>query len=547
MREIELKFIIPKQQLSQIMKRMQVKAAKYHELDAYYFDTPQQLLGKRGIALRMRNEDGQWVQTIKAHIDGLSQRIEENVSISHDSPNVNSLDKPEIDLTLFSKQTQKMLSQVMPLSQLSSVLMVKFGTEVNRITRNIVSRSTSDQSNSNDTSKQVVEIAFDTGKIISGELEQPICEIEFELISGSIEFLTETCKTWVGRYGLHYSTVSKAGAGSRLFAKGHATTQLAPVVMSTRKQFKPAANITGSDFLKSAIQNCLLHILPNLTEIANFAEADPNNENPVCSEHFFGRQVHQSRVGLRRLRTLLSHAHKFDAYLTKEVVNHWHSALKQVFQALGHYRDIDIIITQTQPNLQTLGAPSIKWQAPCKQTVAKAVINKQLQQVILELICYVSTPTQLSDAKKPNKQKSAKNILDKIINKQFNQVAKQSSQFVHLTIEAQHDVRKQLKKLRYLCEFAKPLYANAQSKKENAPKINDHKKPIKIFLTYLKPAQDILGQLNDASVGKHHYQTLCKNNADAWFAVGYFTAKEVQIQNESANALKTLKFAPKFW
>lgn len=507
MYEIELKFIIPENKVTAVNRQMSVKTAQHHQLDAYYFDTAEQLLGKAGIALRIRNENGSWVQTLKAKADGIAKRLEENIPL--DLPARVATSKLMPDLTLHSKAIQKLLSQVQPLPELENALTLKFATKVKRITREITRYGNK------------VEIAFDEGKIISGRKSVPICEVEFELLAGNIDFLIDTANTWVKRHQLHYSILSKAGAGARLYQsrqENQSSTKSAQskLVKANLKPFTAHKATTQEAFVRMAVQNCLQHILPNITELAN--------STPPAQ---FSDHVHQARVGMRRLRTVL----KSFASFSPDIQPAWETQLKHTFTQLGNYRDRDILKNSTQPFLESQGSPVIHWQLPEKSMVQAAVVAPDFQQMLLALIAFAaSTPQQHESSKQPKAKAALADMLEKL----FKRIAKDSSRFAKLENEQQHDVRKRLKKLRYLCDFAAPVFASKKSKP-------------KAFLQYLEPAQDVLGEFNDAAVGYAAYLALTSEDPKAWFAVGYFTAAEKTAAKHCANALQTVKFAPKFW
>ena len=158
-----------------------------------------------------------------------------------------------------------------------------------------------------------------------------------------------------------------------------------------------------------------------------------------------------------------------------------------------------------------------------------AVQANDFQLTLLELIEYtMSSPEDDTSAKSSSAKDATSNILSKL----YKKITKASTQFADLDIEAQHDVRKRLKSLRYISEFVAPMYK---------------KKDTKEFLKYLEPAQDILGEYNDNLVGHEFYLEKTDQDPTAWFAVGYFSAQEKQAAMESAISLMTIKEAPVFW
>ena len=180
--------------------------------------------------------------------------------------------------------------------------------------------------------------------------------------------------------------------------------------------------------------------------------------------------------------------------------------------------------------LESLGAPHITWDTDVKVMPIDAVCANDFQLVLLELIAFTHLPQDKGSQK-------AKPALVKILDKLFSKIAKASSHFASLDTESQHQVRKDLKTLRYVCEFADSLF---EDKKHGDKKA-------KAFIKYLEPAQDVLGEYNDNVVGHAHYQAKAKTDPKALFAVGWFGGQEKASSEKGADSLKTVKKAPKFW
>ena len=116
------------------------------------------------MGLRIRQEDQELTLTLKTNgkvVGGLHSR-------------------PEYNLPLIEKETptNAQLRGLYPFEQLpSSTLQPIFSTDFNRTFWLV------------EFQQSKIEVAFDQGKIIAGESEQPICEIEFELKSGNVQDL----------------------------------------------------------------------------------------------------------------------------------------------------------------------------------------------------------------------------------------------------------------------------------------------------------------------------------------------------------------------
>lgn len=515
MHELELKFAVPSYQQSVLRKNIDTKTAQQQRLSAYYFDTPNQDLAKKGIALRIRFEDSQWVQTLKTAGDGVAKRVELNTVLSlTGTPGTLDVSSLVPDISLITEQAVvAQLTNIMPLDELAQALTVQYFTDVQRTSRQIKKNNSR------------IEIAYDIGKVGIGHLnsqkpannhgltQSDIHEIEFELLEGDPSDLIEVAKTWCKKYKLYLSTVTKAQRGSLLLAN----KQYAQPVKADLAVLQLHKGISQFAFLQAVVNNCLVQILPNASAIA---EGSPD-----------GNLVHQLRVGIRRLRTALKHFKFAQDYIDPN----WLMVLKQTFSLLGEYRDKEILQIKTQPLLESVGAPHVEWSTAVDIMPIDAVRANDFQILLLELIGFTHLPVPADNPK-------AKASVAKKLEKLFTAIAAASDKFASLDTDSQHGVRKDLKSLRYVSEFAAPLFANQTNGKKGkkATKLN-------AFLQYLEPAQDVLGEYNDNVVGHANYLEKAKTDPNALFAVGWFSGREQASSEQCAVSLKTVKNAPKFW
>ena len=515
MHELELKFAVPSYQQSVLRKNIDTKTAQQQRLSAYYFDTPNQDLAKKGIALRIRFEDSQWVQTLKTAGDGVAKRVELNTVLSlTGTPDTLDVSSLVPDVSLITEPTVvAQLTSIMPLDELAQALTVQYFTDVQRTSRQIKKNNSR------------IEIAYDIGKVGIGRLnsqkpannhgltQSDIHEIEFELLEGDPSDLIEVAKTWCKKYKLYLSTVTKAQRGSLLLAN----KQFAQPVKADLAVLQLHKGISQFAFLQAVVNNCLVQILPNASAIA---EGSPD-----------GNLVHQLRVGIRRLRTALKHFKFAQDYIDPN----WLMVLKQTFSLLGEYRDKEILQIKTQPLLESVGAPHVEWSTAVDIMPIDAVRANDFQILLLELIGFTHLAVPADNPK-------AKATVAKKLEKLFTAIAVASDKFASLDTESQHGVRKDLKSLRYVSEFAAPLFASQTNGKKGkkAAELN-------AFLQYLEPAQDVLGEYNDNVVGHANYLEKAKTDPNALFAVGWFSGREQASAEQCAVSLKTVKNAPKFW
>ena len=164
--EIEIKFFFNEDFADELLKKISTYTVISHKnqiLDNVYFETPSRTLREMDMGLRVRRIDGQSTQTIKTSgtvIGGLHQRPEYNESIEGLVP----------ELARFKN---KIWPEHCDVKQLQEVLAPLFSTDFRRLHWLLEMQEGT-----------LIELAYDCGKIVAGEAESRICEIELELIKG---------------------------------------------------------------------------------------------------------------------------------------------------------------------------------------------------------------------------------------------------------------------------------------------------------------------------------------------------------------------------
>ena len=143
-------------------------------METTYFDTPDRILGQRAMTLRRRLENGESVCTVKTPESG-GARGEWDCKcgdIYEALPVLCKLGGPELLLSVGGR------------------LEVVCGA---RFTRQAIIVATGDFT---------AELALDSGVLIGGGRETPLCEVELELKSGSAEALMLYARVLAGRFHL---------------------------------------------------------------------------------------------------------------------------------------------------------------------------------------------------------------------------------------------------------------------------------------------------------------------------------------------------------
>jgi triphosphatase len=490
MHEIELKFQIPETRFTHLRQRFLQGRTEHVRMQAHYFDTADGLLARHEIALRLRLEGTQWVQTLKASGEHGVSRLEHNAEL----PAAAALDGApllDIDRHRGSPAHQRLVDVLG-----GTVLHEVFRTEVDRIVRVFTLPGGAE-----------IEAALDTGQVVAGPATHPLREIEFEWKAGPLQSLFALASEWVAEHGLWLDIVSKAERGTLLSrGQGHPAAARA-------KPPQVAADADGPALVRAAVGSCLAQVLRNASAVA------AGSRQP---EH-----VHQLRIGLRRLRVVLREMAPLDCGLDPG----WEAPIAELFRALGTDRDQQILEDETADALVAAGAPPLtrpRLRAGAEPLDAR-VQHPDVQQVLLAVQAHAMQASALSGGAYEG---AAVQALGDRLDALLHRLIAHSRGFVDASVDDQHAVRKELKRLRYLAEFIAPLYRD---------------KPVARFFDALAPAQDALGQHNDLAVALAAYRERAATEPEAWFAVGWLAAQQARSARAARKALKRAGQAEPFW
>lgn len=574
MAEQELKLHVPKAGRAGVEKELLRGRVTRVHLQAFYFDTPERDLVKAKIALRLRREGQQWVQTLKMPGEHSLSRIE----INHDRPSA------DLDLSVYDQEPFAAV-----LAKHASTLAICYETDVHRVLRQ--ARTALGQ----------VEIAFDTGLLRAGSLELPISEIEFELKRGQLAAVFALGKKWQQAHGLILDARSKSERGDRL-ALLNAELKTINEQKSERQepsrrraiaQFwaaRTAENISlhpkihAQAALAAVSAECLDQIIRNAAVLAEVDTADIYQAGGA--EH-----VHQLRVGIRRLRSAWSFFNGIAVLPSDEL----RSEIKLHFAKLGGTRDDDVLKETLLPVLSAAGQPPLVLDDGQTPAVTENVtLSRAFQSWLLDMLAWtvlpvppvappviiatapleVDTPVtqeqsppieslghvaaqaavQISAQLAPQiaaplashtaaeavtvvsvkiqKPLALKDALVKKLKKWHRRLLQDGLQFDQLDIEPRHELRKLGKKLRYALQFTESLLPATR---------------LKAYRKQLAAVQDILGEMNDLAVARDRFIGLRDTQPSAWFACGWITSRLDTLTQEACAAFKQLSRTETFW
>ena len=462
--EIELKLTVAPDRASQvrrlgILRQLAEKRGSTRQFSTVYFDTPDQALSKRGIALRIRNVGRRRIQTIKLPAEGpggLQIQRELETPVAGDRPDLGKIADPRLR-HLFAD------------TAVADGLAPMFATEFRRTAWPLRYDGS------------LIELAFDQGEIRAGSERTPLLEIELELKEGRPEHIFDLALAVHEALPVTIGGETKAARGYALLAGAEprpvkATPSGLVLSMSARDAFVLAA------------RNCLSQMRGN--EAAARLGEDPEG-------------IHQLRVGLRRLRALVGAYRHTVAPAAHELFSR---ELRWLQQELNPARDWDVFIGATlkpiverMPGLEAaMGAA--KELRGLAQARAQAVLASPRYTAFL-LRCYqwlaaggwASADAAILD-------RSVGEFAAAILQHRHRRLTKFGGKRAALPESDLHRLRLLAKKQRYVADFFRELYPRRATAK---------------YIAALAAIQDVLGSLNDALVSRHLVEELERFLADA--------------------------------
>lgn len=214
-KETEIKLRVSRETLAALrehplLKKRNKSGWERHDLSNQYFDTPERELAQAKVALRIRRDGDQVIQTMKTRgqsVAGLSERNEYNWDLPKAKLDLKKLEGdfwPE-QLADLDKKTIKPLFSTDFVREKAEIAWGRGKTKV------------------------VIEAALDLGQVVAGKLKEDICELELELREGEPVALLELAAELAATLPLMPCDISKAERGYRLLdASSYSVTLPAP-------------------------------------------------------------------------------------------------------------------------------------------------------------------------------------------------------------------------------------------------------------------------------------------------------------------------------
>ncbi len=465
-REIELKFDIRGRQLKRLRRRvvlrdLSVSKPFVRKLTSIYFDDTPQSLRNAGVSLRLRKSTDGWVQTLKWNkisCSGLFDAREFETAV----PN------KKLDVALLmNRAVPAEISKLLSGRRLTPI----FKTQISRTTRLVRSAGGHD-----------IEVAFDSGQVSNGELTELFEELELELKSGDVSGLFKFARQLIGKEFVLLSRYSKAERGYALIS-GDKFVRSAGKTQKSKFLPRESIDLTGS-VIQKTFSVCAEQIIHNLALV--LTSADP--EGP-----------HQLRIGLRRLRSAIQSVEPvFESDGRAKEFKRIAREARKLGRLVGALRDADVLESDIagaaiecassasiEIGANQLSKALAQHRVDTRKSVVHQLSSNQTTRFLLDLLERIALLSQIENSAHPSK--TIEDRANEALQKSWNKVSKRGRRLSKLSIKERHNMRKDLKTLRYQAEFFAGLYPESR---------------VKPFLKALKRLQNVFGYLNDAAMAE---------------------------------------------
>jgi inorganic triphosphatase YgiF len=460
-REIELRFSVRPEDFARLKKAQprgfSAGPPETKKLSSVYYDTPDFEFAKAGLSLRVRKLGRHYVQTVKEESTGslASDRDE------HESK-INSA-KPDLQHVPDSK-TRSQMKTIADHGRVGPIV----ETKIRRTTRVLKTQS-----------GEHVELAIDRGEIrtlANGRSVVPVSEIELELKQGSPIALYQAARRLCNSARLTINTESKVERGLRALEGREIGAQKAG-------KAELPEDCVAEEAFRATLNHCLRHIARNTGAVAE--ARDPEG-------------IHQIRVGLRRLRAALS---AFGDSFRAQPLEALRERAKTLADVFGETRELDVFALELLAPIEELhnkppGLPQLRLaldeiRRECWDRAAELVRSDEFTGFLLDLAVAVEARVWRDGA---NSEKfdqflrPARVLAAESLGKSLKKAIRRAKHLTELDTDQRHQLRIELKRLRYTAEFFAPLFSN---------------KAVSPFLERLSKLQDLFGTLNDAATAAH--------------------------------------------
>jgi triphosphatase len=417
-------------------------------LRATYFDTPDQMLRQAGIALRIREHNGRFIQTIKAE----------------EQPRGIAFDRAEWE--------REVDGNLDPSAAIGTPLRPFFENEAMRTRiQPLFTVKTIRRAFLIDTGNSTIELALDRTTIRADGHSSRATELELELKAGEPREIFRVAKKLVDALPFRLSMLAKSDRGYRLLE-----SHVSKPVKSRRPPV--TADTPSAEAFQTIARETLSQIVQN-------EELWRSLKDPEA--------LHQMRVGLRRLRTAMAF---FKPMISSRRTPGINAELRWAAKKLGPARDLDVLLERLQSTrAQDRSAPDAseveEWRNAAYETLARRLEKPRFKRAILNAAIWIEAGEWLDAPSTKARKTGGKPVgrhARKALARRWKRISRDIRDIPKLSTTKRHALRVRIKALRYGCDFFADAFEGRTRRK-------------KALMKSLERLQDVLGEMNDIAVG----------------------------------------------
>ncbi len=425
---------------------VQVGAPTKKRLRSTYFDTPDLLLRRHQIVLRVRKIGRRFIQTVKTAPkadQAFIMRGEWERAVPSERPDIGEFDGDSAVRGIFDQPDfAGSLVAVFTTDFIRTLIPLQFG-------------------------ESHLELAVDVGEIITAAGSEPICEVEIELKSGLVAHVYEAAS--LVRRNVHgtLEPLSKSARAFALLDGGQV-----PTLRASRLRLDRRLGL-GEGFLVIA-RACLHQLRMNAAAVAR-------SDDPEA--------MHQLRVALRRLRSA------FSAFAEPMPVGErrvFAQRLRGLARTTDAARELDVFLGEilpavrkgvgADPGLASVAAQAARARQVAWQRVRQMVASEAFTEAVLSLEAWLEGGGWRASAGAAYDEK-LRDFGQRTLKRLHRKLVRTGAKIGELADADLHALRLRAKKQRYAGEFFRSIF---------------DAKAAKAYLGALGDVQDHLGVLNDS-------------------------------------------------
>jgi len=452
-KELELKLRVATEHIAALRNHPNFAAAfhraSHQKLVSVYFDSDERHLLECGLTLRVRQSDTTRIQTIKStpRASCSFERSEWEDLVESDRPDLSKVQ----DAGLKAILSEDIWNSLKPV----------FETRIERTTCLL---------NGNETA---IALSVDEGKIVGPRSIAPISEVELELKKGEPTELFRIARSINDIVPARLEIKSKSDRGYELLSDG--PTEVAAAWNPTLDPAMPAGHA-----FRMIAHACLSHLIAN---------------EPALLSHRV-EAVHQMRVALRRLRAAIS---IFSDIVSDDRTDAVKAELKWLSQEFGDARNLDAFLMealrplqrrhQDEPGLASVVRMFTRRRLKGHRRAQDATQSARFRNLLIETGEWIETGAWRNPQEPATGARLATPVEEYtagLLSRRTKKIKRRAALMSELTFEQLHDLRIQIKKLRYASEFFVTAYPGRKAGRR-----------FKKFRASLAELQASLGAIND--------------------------------------------------